>query len=149
MPDIFALTHWSWLVLGLALLVLELVVPAMFFLWLGTSAIVTAITLYFLPDLSWQVQFLLFSILSVVSIIVSRRFLTNIQGESDQPNLNRREQQYLGRVVTLVDAIDGGYGKIQIDDSQWRVSGPDLPVGEKVRITAANGSIFEVEAANS
>lgn len=149
MLDIFAMTHWSWLVLGLGLLVLELVVPAMFFLWLGVSALVTALVLYLFPEMTWQVQFLLFSVLSVASILISRRFFSKTQIETDLPNLNRRGQQYVGRVFTLIEPITNGYGKISVDDSQWRVTGPALEKGVKVRVTAAKGSVFEVEAVES
>ena len=132
--------------LGLGLLVLELVVPAMFFLWLGVSALVTALVLYLFPEISWQVQFLLFSVLSVASILVSRRLFSNKQIDTELPNLNRRGQQYVGRVFTLVEPITNGYGKISVDDSQWRVTGPALEKGAKVKVTAARGSVFEVEA---
>lgn len=132
--------------LGLGLLVLELVVPAMFFLWLGVSALVTALVLYLFPEISWQVQFLLFSVLSVASILLSRRFFSNKQIDTELPNLNRRGQQYVGRVFTLVEPITNGYGKISVDDSQWRVTGPALEKGAKVKVTAARGSVFEVEA---
>ena len=147
MFDIFEMTHWSWLILGLVLLVLELVAPITFFLWLGVSALVTALVLFLLSDMSWQLQFLLFSVLSVGSIFVSRKFLLRQNQISELPNLNRRSQQYVGRVFTLTEPITNGYGKISVDDSQWRVTGPALEKGAAVRVTAANGSVFEVEAA--
>jgi len=146
MFDIFAMTHWSWLILGLVLLVLELVAPIAFFLWLGASALVTALVLFLLPDMAWQLQFLLFSVLSVVSILVSRKYLFRQKIKSELPNLNRRSQQYVGRVFTLTEPITNGYGKISVDDSQWRVTGPALEKGSAVRVTSANGSVFEVEA---
>ena len=149
MIDIFAMTHWSWLVLGLGLLILELVVPAMFFLWLGISALATGLVLYFFPDMSWQAQFLMFSVLSVVSILLSRRFFSNKQIETELPNLNRRGQQYVGRVFTLIEPVKNGYGKISVDDSQWRVTGPALEKGTQVKVVSARGSVLEVEPVES
>ncbi len=146
MIDIFAMNHWSWLILGLALLALELVAPFTFFLWLGVSALITALVLFMVPDMSWQGQFLLFSVLSIASIIVSRKFFFKTQLPSELPNLNRRAQQYVGRVFTLTEPISNGYGKISVDDSQWRVRGPKLAEGAQVRVIAAEGSVFEVEA---
>lgn len=151
--DIFAMTHWSWLILGLALLVCELLAPFAFFLWLGLSAMVTGAVTYLAPDIGWQGQFLLFSILSVISsvisIVVSRKYLLNDKIESDLPNLNRRGQQYVGRTFTLVDPIENGYGKIIVDDTRWQVSGPSLAAGEQVRVVAMHGSVFEVEPATA
>ncbi len=145
MFDIFAMTHWSWLVLGLALLAMELLVTFTFFLWLGVSALVTGVVLWIWPGIGWEAQFLLFSILSIVSIVLSRKYFSRSQIESDLPNLNRRGQQYVGRVFTLTEAIDNGYGRISVDDTRWRVSGPPLVEGSHVRVVAANGSVLAVE----
>jgi membrane protein implicated in regulation of membrane protease activity len=146
MSFLFGLSYWGWLIIGLVLLGLELVASFSFFLWLGASALVTALVLFVLPDTGWEVQFLIFSVLSVVSIILSRRFLVNRQTESEVPNLNRRAQQYIGRVFTLSEAIEQGEGKIKVDDTHWKVSGPKLDRGAEVRVTGTNGSVFTVEA---
>ena len=145
MVDIFSMTHWSWLILGLVLLALELLAPFAFFLWLGVAALVTGIVLFFIPELGWQGQFLLFSILSIISIIISRRFLFKKSIDTELPNLNRREQQYIGRIFTLSESIINGYGKIAVDDSFWQVTGPELEKGAQVKVVGANGSIFQVE----
>lgn len=146
MFDIFTMAHWSWLILGLALLVLELIAPFAFFLWLGLAAIVTALMTYLLPDIGWQGQFLLFSVLSIISIVLSRKLLLNDKIKSEMPNLNRRGHQYVGRTFTLVEAITNGSGKIAVDDSRWQVTGPNLGQGTQVKVVAIHGSIFEVEA---
>ena len=146
MIDIFTMTHWSWLVLGLGLLVMELVASFLFFLWLGVAALVTGAVLWMYPGMQWEVQVLLFSVLSIVSIVLSRKFFSHRQIESDLPNLNRRGQQYVGRVFTLTEPITNGYGKISVDDSHWRVTGPPLESGVHVRVVAAKGSVLDVEA---
>ena len=145
MSFLFDLGYWGWLIFGLVLLGLELVAPVAFFLWLGISALVTCLILFLLPEISWQVQFLVFSVLSVSSIILSRRYLVGRQTQSDQPNLNRRAEQYVGRVFTLSEAIEQGEGKVKVDDSHWKVSGPSMKKGSEVRVTSVQGSIFLVE----
>ena len=149
MSFLFGLSYWGWLIIGLVLLGLELVASFSFFLWLGASALVTALVLFVLPDTGWEAQFLIFSVLSVVSIVLSRRFLVNRQTESEVPNLNRRAHQYIGRVFTLSESIEQGEGKIKVDDTHWKVSGPKLDKGVEVRITGTNGSVFTVEAVDS
>jgi membrane protein implicated in regulation of membrane protease activity len=139
------LTFWSWLVIGLALLALELLAPFTFFLWLGASALVTALVLLVAPETSWQMQFLVFSVLSVASIIISRRYLVKHQTESEVPNLNRRAQQYVGKIFTLSEGIEQGVGKIRVDDTYWKVTGPTLDKGAEVRVVAAEGAVFTVE----
>ncbi|MEM7193839.1 MAG: NfeD family protein [Pseudomonadota bacterium] len=146
MDWVLDMTPWTWLIIGLVLLVLELLAPAIFFLWLGAAAIVTAGVLFLIPELSWQAQILIFSILSVVSIYGSRRYIKSRPLKSELPNLNRRSSQYVGRVFTLTEPIRNGYGKISVDDTRWQVRGPEMEAGRDVRVVSADGSILTVEA---
>lgn len=142
------MTYWTWLVLGLVLMALELLAPFTFFLWLGVSALVTALVAYLAPAVAgtWQSQLLIFSVLSVFSIWISRRYLVTRQTKSELPHLNRRAQQYVGRVFTLTEAIENGYGKISVDDTRWQVKGPALPKGASVKAIGADGSVLTVVA---
>ena len=148
MEWIIKMSHWTWLILGLVLLIFELLAPAFFFLWLGVSAMVTAAILFLIPDMAWQMQFLIFSVLSVVSIYVSRKYWVNREPKSELPNLNRRSSQYVGRVFTLTEPIENGVGKISVDDTRWQVRGPSLAKGVNVKVVEADGSILTVEAAD-
>ncbi len=139
---------WGWLLIGMMLLAIELIAPFAFFLWLGVSALLTALILFLFPTTIWQVQGLIFSMLAVVSVILSRRYLVHRQTESEIPNLNRRAQQYVGKVFILIECIEHGHGKIKVDDTYWQVSGPKLEKGSKVRITRVNGAVFTVEKAD-
>ncbi|MFD0936463.1 NfeD family protein, partial [Methylobacterium trifolii] len=40
-----------------------------------------------------------------------------------------------------------GAGRIRFDDTLWRVSGPDLPAGARVRVTGMAGTVLTVAAA--
>ena len=139
---------WGWLLIGMMLLAIELIAPFAFFLWLGVSALLTALILFLFPTTIWQVQGLIFSMLAVVSVILSRRYLVHRQTESEIPNLNRRAQQYVGKVFILIECIEHGHGKIKVDDTYWQVSGPKLEKGSEVRITHVNGAVFTVEKAD-
>ncbi len=146
MFDLPGMTYWGWFAVGLVLLAFELVAPLTFFLWLGMSALVTGLAALVLPGMPWQVQFLVFSILSVTSIVISRRYLVRRQTVSDVPNLNRRAQQYVGRVFTLSEDIQQGAGKIKVDDTYWNVTGAPLKKGTEVKVVSADGAVFAVEA---
>ena len=138
---------WHWWMLGLALFVLEVFAPGSFFLWMGVSAFVVGGALWMTPDMAWEWQALIFAVLSVASIIVWRIWSRKHQTPTDQPNLNRRGAQYVGRVFTLVEPIENGAGKIRADDTTWKVFGPDRAAGQKVRVTDLEGMILRVEAA--
>lgn len=141
----FEIIFWHWWSLGAILLIVELLAPGMFFIWMGESAFVVGGVLWMFPALGLEYQVMLFSTLSVLSIAAFRRFLKSNPIRSDRPLLNQRTAQYVGRVFTLDEAIINGRGKIRVDDSTWRVEGQDSPVGAKVRVIGAEGVILKVQ----
>ena len=140
------IVFWHWWILAGLLLILELTAPAFFFLWLGIAAAVGLILLVF-PTIGLDIQLVLFSISSIVAVIAWRKYRETRPVTTDQPNLNRRGQQYVGRVFSLSVPIVNGVGKVTVDDSTWKIKGPDLPAGTHIRITGVDGVVFLVEAA--
>ena len=138
---------WHWWMLAGLLLIFELTAPAFFFLWLGIAAAAVGLILLVFPSIGLETQLVLFSIASVVSIIIWRKYRESRPLKTDQPNLNRRGHQYIGRVFSLNNPIINGEGKVTVDDSTWRVKGPDLPAGTSIKVTGVDGVIFTIEAA--
>ena len=139
--------YWHWLVAAVVLVVLEILSPGVFFMWLGVAAAVVGGVLWLIPELSWQTQFVLFAVFSVVSIGVARMVLARRPIATDQPALNRRGEQYIGRTLVLSEPIENGIGKMRVDDTQWRVEGSDAPAGRRVRVTGVDGAVLKVEPA--
>lgn len=135
---------WAWIVAGLILLALELVVPGGFLLWMGISGIVTGALAFALP-IGWPLQWLIFGALSLVSIVLWLRWTRGRAPRSDRPYLNRRAERYVGQDVVLEQAIEQGFGRVVLGDTVWRVSGPDLPVGQRVRVIGSEGNVLKVE----
>jgi membrane protein implicated in regulation of membrane protease activity len=141
------IVFWHWWILAGLILILELTAPIFFFLWLGMAAAAVGLLLLVFPSIPLEIQLVLFGALSIVAVLAWRRFREKQRPESDQPNLNRRGQQYVGRIFTLTQPIENGVGKVIVDDSRWRVKGPDLPTGTKIRVQGIDGTIFVVEEA--
>lgn len=141
----FIIDFWHWWIFAVVLVIIEILAPSFFALWMAIAAFLTGIALLLAPQLGWEYQLLLFAVLSVVSIVMWRRYYLKNPIVSDQPNLNRRGAQYIGRIVTLQAPIIDGVGKIKLDDSTWKVEGPDCAVGKKVRITSLDNVVFTVE----
>lgn len=135
---------WSWIVGGLILLALEIFVPGGFLLWLGISGMVVGV-LTLLTPLSWPVQWLIFGVLALVTITLWIRFTRSRKSNTDRPYLNRRADRYVGHEAVLEQAIAQGFGRIILGDTVWRVAGPDLPVGSRVRIVGSDGNVLRVE----
>ncbi len=140
------LAYWDWFIAAVALVILEVFAPGAVFLWLGIAAGVVGGIVFFAPDLDWKLQFALFAVLSVVSIVASRRYLKRRPIETDHPQLNKRGERYVGREFVLEEALAGGRGRMKVDDTTWRVAGPDLPAGAKVRVTEVQGATLHIEA---
>ncbi len=136
---------WSWIVAGLILLALELVVPGGYLLWMGIAGILTGI-ITFVQQPSWAVQWLVFGILSLVSILAWVRVNKNRRNDSDNPMLNRLTDRFVGQEAVLDQPIVHGFGRLALGDTVWRISGPDLPIGQRVRIVGAQGNVLKVEA---
>lgn len=139
---------WSWWIVGLLLLAAELAAPGVFLIWIGVAALVVgavSLLVWDLPVWSWQLQLLVFAVLSVVITLAGRRYFGRADAESDQPLLNRRGESLVGRTAVLAEPISNGRGRIRLDDTWWSVSGPDLPAGMKVRVAEWTGSELIVE----
>ena len=59
--------------------------------------------------------------------------------------LNRRADAFVGRVFTLEKPIIDGAGTVRIDDSIWRIAGPDLAAGSRVKVVSSDGGLLTVE----
>lgn len=139
--------HYGWWLLALVLIGAELLVPGYFLLWVGIAAAALGLVLLFLPDLSFAVQAIVFVVLALISCYGYWRFVRRIANRpSDQPLLNRRAEQFIGRRYTLETAIVNGSGKARVADSLWLVEGPELPAGAAVEVVGVDGSTLKVRA---
>jgi membrane protein implicated in regulation of membrane protease activity len=137
---------WSWWVFGLILLGLEIVVPGNVFVWFGVAALLTGV-LALLTDLGWQVELIVFVVLAVVLVIVGRRVFARSTQPGEQPFLNDRARRLVGSSYMLSAPIIDGHGQVRIDDTNWRIVGPDLPSGTRVKVIDADGAVLKVERA--
>lgn len=138
---------WTWWVIAAVLLVAELLVMSVFLVWFGIAALSVGLLALFL-DLGWQLELLLFVVLSTLYVFLGRAYMkTRAASETDQPFLNQRAQAYVGQTAVLFEAISNGRGKVRLDDSVWLVTGSDAPAGSRVRITGVSGMVLQSEPA--
>jgi membrane protein implicated in regulation of membrane protease activity len=148
MSEMFVtLGTWNWLVFGIILMALELIAPGVFLFWLGLAALLTGLV-SFAFTLSWQFQILMFAVFAAAAVPVWRRVARNgAAGNVNSPFLNKRADALVGRVFTLEKPIVDGAGTVRIDDTVWRVAGPDAPAGSRVKIVQADGASLTVAVA--
>ena len=142
----YFLTHmvwWHWLVFAVALAAAETMLPGAVAIWFAASAAIIGLLLVVIP-IPWQWQFLLFAVLGLAAMLWYLNYQKKHPANVEQPNLNQRGQQYVGQELVLVEAIEQGSGKAKLGDGVWKVSGPELPAGARVRVTGVNGTILTV-----
>lgn len=139
------LGDWFWWVVAGLLLMLELTLPGVFFIWLAIpAALVGLLDMVF--AVGWQTEFVIFAALSLVSVFAGRSWLKKRQVfESDRPNLNQRMFDFVGRSYVLDQSITEGRGRLTIDSTIWEIRGPDAPKGARVKVTGVDGMRLNVE----
>jgi membrane protein implicated in regulation of membrane protease activity len=117
-----------------------------FLFWLGLAALLVGL-LSFAIHPSWQLQILAFAVFAVAAVPLWRRVARSHGAAStSNPFLNKRADALVGRVFTLEKPIIDGAGTVRIDDTIWRVAGPDAPAGSRVKIVQADGASLTVAA---
>jgi hypothetical protein len=139
------MTVYTWWAIALALLALETIIPGASILWFGIAAFVVGAIVWFLPDLSLLGQIAIFGVCSLASVAVYWKFFRSHERPSEQPLLNRKADQLVGREFVLDAPIQLGRGKLKIGDALWTIEGPDLAAGARVRICRTDGLILKVE----
>jgi membrane protein implicated in regulation of membrane protease activity len=137
--------HWVWITLGLLLCGVEMLVPGIYLVWLGVAAMATG-AIIFINEPPLAVQVIIFVSLSLIFAYSSKRWLRDQSNESTDPLLNRRGARLAGETALVTQAIVHGAGRVKLGDSEWIAHGPDMAVGERVRVYGSEGAILLVEA---
>ena len=139
---------YFWFGVALALMAAETIVPGAFLLWFGLAALVMGVVVLVIPDLSVLWQATLFAVLSIVAVLVYRKFFRSVvETLGEQPLLNRKVDQMVGRTFVLHEPIVNGFGKVRVNDALWTVTGPDLPAGTRIQVMGADGPTLKVQSA--
>ena len=129
---------------GLAFLILEMVVPSMFFLNLAFAGFITAIIALFIK--SWIVLTFIFVILSILAILLLRPILVK-QKEAKEKETGM-EGKYMGQIVKVIEPITKYSGAITIYDERWEArveSDETIPAGSEVKIIKNESLVLTVE----
>lgn len=131
---------WIWVLGGLALLVLEVTTPGGFFAVFFAAA---AILVGAAKGLGWAgpawAEWLVFTVLSVLSLLVFRKPLMERFHLSSNPPVDRLERES----AVVVEAVaPGGVGKAELRGATWsaRTAGASpLPRGQRCRVERVEG----------
>ena len=140
------LNHWQWWSLAVLLVIFEIFSPTAFFLWLGIAAAITGLISLIFPEIHWAIQFVVFSVFSLASVWLGRFWFKRNPIETDQPFLNQSNQEFVGKIYVVEEAIsEGSSGRIKVGDSTWKAIGENVEVGDKVRVVSVSPTVLTVE----
>ena len=135
---------WLWMIGGVLLLIAEIIAPGFFLVFVGAAAMATgAFALLF--DLGTTAQLALFALYALLAVMVGRRFYANAATNGGDPLLNDRSARLVGKVVTVVVAVDEHNGRVRVGDGEWSARGGPAAAGERVRIVDIDGNCLKVE----
>lgn len=136
---------WQWLILGALLGAAEIIMPGFFLMWLAIAALITGALAFLLP-ISVSTQIVVFAALAIAAVYAGRRYMLANPIISDDPKLNDRGARLTGQIVQVVEAIEGGSGRVKVGDGVWSARGEDCAAGTRVRVTGIESGTLLVEA---
>lgn len=144
----FQVVFWYWWALAAVLLIFEMLLPGVVFLFVSVGAAVAGAVVLVAPGLSLELQLVIFAVGAVASAAALRPTLRRLQeSRTAEPTMNARGQSLVGRTVVLDTPILNGRGRIKLGDGSWTVTGPDMVAGAKVRVKSVDGNELSVEPA--
>lgn len=138
--------YWHWMILGTALLLLELFGTAGVLLWTGIAAWLTAMCVFVLIP-SVYTQWNLFAVFSIITTWCWFRFTKGKKKTTEGASLNQRTQRCIGAQTTLLEDVRLGKSRVRLDDTFWVVlSTEPLKAGDSVKIIAVDGTHLIVKS---
>ena len=138
-----AMQFWHWIILAIVLIAGEALGAAGFLLGAVMAALEVALISYIWPDLTWQQQLSLFAVLALLCSVWFWYRFKSFSQTTDQPKLNNRAAQLIGREFALTQEMTGGQGKMQVGDTLWRVeSETNLSIGTQVKVIGSREMVL-------
>lgn len=146
------LYYW-WLVIGLLLMAAEVIIPGFVIFWFGVGAIVTGICA-FLGVETVILQTMIFAIVSILLVSISRKFFINMIKSSPGSEIKMNMHALMGKVGIVTEAIDNtiGKGRVVVESQDWMARSSDASIieqGSKIKILRTEGATLIVEIINN
>ena len=140
------MSFWLWFSLAGVFVVIEILSPTFYFLWLGIAAAIVGGVVAAGSGIGTMVQWLLFAVFTVACYAAWFFYLKKYPTKSLDPLLNSRAQQMIGKKAIVVEAVRNGQGRIKLGDTTWSASAnQDIEVNSSVTVIAAEGALLKIK----
>ena len=145
------LEWWHWEIAGLALVLLELAVPAFFIIWFGFGAMLVGLALLVVPGMALSAQIGLWVLASVAMTLLWFRVFRRSQHKT---LIGTAAGEVIGEIGLLVSAVapfERGKVRFQrpvLGAEEWACMAESaIAAGERVRVVSVEGSFVKVAKA--
>jgi inner membrane protein len=141
---------WIWIIVGVMLMGLEIIIPGVFLIWIGTGALVAGLALTLAPDLMLAWQILVFAVSMIVSLSVGFFIQRRSGATTGARHLNRELDAMVGTRYVAVSDFRLGRGRIRVGDTTYGALGEDgIQKGTQVEVVKVENSDIVVRKVNS
>ena len=151
MNDTMFLEWWHWEIAGLALVLLELAVPAFFVIWFGFGAMLVGLALLVAPGLALSAQIGLWVLASVAMTVLWFRVFKRSQHKTLVGTAAGEVIGEIGLLVSAVAPFERGKVRFQrpvLGAEEWACMAESaIAAGERVRVVSVEGSYVKVAKA--
>ena len=142
-------SFWSWLSIGVLLMIAELFIPGTFVMWFGLGAVLTGLIVGVFGGLSITMQLFIFVVMSLISLALGVFVYGKVFGPNKEKGNDTRTgaQRLIGKSFIVSETIQNGQGKILVGDTVWLArSKKKIAKGTEVVVVGTDGTQLLVEA---
>lgn len=145
----FDLIYWHWLVLGIALMVLEIFLASFVVLWFGIGALVVGMCQWLIPGLPFAAQLTIWMVASTAMAVIWFRYFKPRM--VDRTGAGMAREALIGEVGQVIRAPwDDSRGVVRfsvplLGSDEWEfICTEPVALGERVRIREFSGNTLVV-----
>ena len=141
----FIVLYWHWIVLGIALMAMEILLPSFVALWFGAAAVVVGVLLLFIPSLSVAVQVVLWVVFSILFTWLWFRIMQPLAVDKTKAGLSREAIiGEIGQVLSAPTTERRGTLRFSVPilgADEWPfICADEVSSGDRVRVTDLSGN---------
>ena len=146
----FVFEPWHWFVLGVALILSELILPAFAALWFGVGAILVGVLYWLFPSMSSNLQIIVWIIFSVLCTLAWFKFIKPLSTDKTKAGLSR--EATIGQVGMVIQTnlarehIKVRFPMPVLGADEWDCRAlTSVQVGDRVRVIDILGNELVVQ----
>ena len=141
----FVVLYWHWIVLGIALMAMEILLPSFVALWFGAAAVIVGVLLLFIPSLSVAIQVVMWVIFSIIFTWLWFRIMQPLAIDKTKAGLSREAiVGEIGQVLSAPTTERRGTLRFSVPilgADEWPfICSDEVASGDRVRVSDISGN---------